>query len=247
MTTSRASSPSQAASAAPADRPLISLRAVTRRYQPGGRLALDGLSLDVRRGELVAVLGTSGSGKSTLLHVLGGLDLGYEGAVELDGCELHGLRDAQLAALRHRTVGYVFQSFHLVPTWSVRQNVCLPASFSSSAVPDLAAKADALLQRVGLEGRGDDLPTALSGGQRQRVAIARALVLDPPLLLCDEPTGSLDVETGRSVLELFESLHREKGLTVVIVTHDARATEGATRVLRLESGRIVEDRAGGDA
>ncbi|MEZ4393415.1 MAG: ATP-binding cassette domain-containing protein [Polyangiales bacterium] len=164
MTTSRASSPSRAASAAPADRPLISLRAVTRRYQPGGRLALDGLSLDVRRGELVAVLGTSGSGKSTLLHVLGGLDLAYEGVVELDGRELHALRDAELAALRHRTVGYVFQSFHLVPTWSVRQNVCLPASFSSKVVPDLAAKADALLQRVGLEGRGTTSPRPSRAG-----------------------------------------------------------------------------------
>lgn len=214
---------------------------MTRRYEPGGRVALDRLSLTITRGELVAVLGTSGSGKSTLLHVLGGLDMGYQGHVALDGHELHSLRDAELAALRHRTAGYVFQSFHLVPTWTVRQNVTLPASFSARAVPDLRERADALLERVGLSGRGEDLPTALSGGQRQRVAIARALVLDPPLLLCDEPTGSLDIETGRSVLELFETLHRERGLTVVVVTHDARAAEGATRVIRLEHGRIVDD------
>jgi putative ABC transport system ATP-binding protein len=241
MKTSRASSPSLAGSAAA--EPIVALRDVRRRFLPGGRVALDGVSLTVSRGEFVAVLGTSGSGKSTLLHVLGGLDLAYEGEVRLDGRELHALRDADLAALRHRTVGYVFQGFHLVPTWTVRQNVALPASFAPRPVADLEARVDALLRRVGLDGRGGDLPTALSGGQRQRVAIARALLLDPPLLLCDEPTGSLDEDTGRSVLELFESLHRERGLTVVIVTHEARATEGATRLLRLEAGRVVEDQA----
>ena len=241
MKTSRASSPSPAASAAGADSPLLALRGVRRRYEAGGRVALDGVTLTVARGELVAVLGTSGSGKSTLLHVLGALDLAYEGEARIDGRDLRALGDAEVAALRQRTVGFVFQGFHLVPAWTVRQNVALPASFAPSAVPDLAARVDGLLARVGLEGRGDDLPTALSGGQRQRVAIARALLLDPPLLLCDEPTGSLDAETGETILSLFRALHRERGLTVVIVTHEERVTAIASRVIRLEAGRVVSD------
>ena len=222
--------------------PLYQLDAVTRRYPEGGRVALDGVSLAVEKGELVAVLGTSGSGKSTLLHVLGALDRDYTGSCKLDGRELRDLTDAEAAALRQKTLGFVFQGFHLVPDWTVRQNVALPASFAPAAVPDLAPRVDAVLDRVGLAGRGDDRPTALSGGQRQRVAIARALLLKPPVLLCDEPTGSLDAETGASVLALFQSLHRDEGYTLVIVTHEERVTAIATRVVRLEAGKVVDDR-----
>lgn len=232
-----------APSAAPSA-PLYALKRLRKRYE-GGRVALDDVSLDIGRGELVAVLGASGSGKSTLLHVLGGLDRAYEGSATLDGRELRALSDGDAAALRQRMLGFVFQAFHLVPTWTVRQNVALPASFAPAPVPDLAARVDAALARVGLEGRGDDRPTALSGGQRQRVAIARALLLRPPVLLCDEPTGSLDVDTGRAVLELFQSLHRDEGMTMVLVTHESRVTEIAGRVIRLEGGRVVEDTVGG--
>lgn len=221
---------------------LYHLDAVSRRYPDGARLALDGVSLTLDRGELVAVLGTSGSGKSTLLHVLGALDRDYTGSCRLDGRELRTLSDTDAAALRRQTLGFVFQGFHLVADWTVRQNVALPASFAPTAVSDLAARVDAVLDRVGLAGRGDDRPTALSGGQRQRVAIARALLMKPPVLLCDEPTGSLDVDTGASVLALFQSLHREEGYTFVIVTHEERVTAIATRVIRLESGRLVGDR-----
>jgi len=224
----------------PTSGPLYQLRDLRKRYD-GGRVALDGLTLDLHRGELIAILGASGSGKSTLLHVLGGLDRAYEGSAKLDGHELRSLSDPAAAALRQRTLGFVFQAFHLVPTWTVRDNVGLPASFAPEPVPDLAARVDAVLARVGLEGRGDDLPTALSGGQRQRVAIARALLLNAPVLLCDEPTGSLDVDTGQAVLTLFQSLHRDAGMTMVLVTHETRVTEIATRVLRLEAGRVVED------
>jgi putative ABC transport system ATP-binding protein len=139
-------------------------------------------------------------------------------------------------------LGFVFQGFHLVPDWRVRHNVALPASFSPGPVPDLTARVDAVLDRVGLAGRGDDYPTALSGGQRQRVAIARALLLKPPVLLCDEPTGSLDADTGQSVLSLFQSLHRDEGYTVIVVTHEERVTAIAQRVLRIESGKLVDDR-----
>jgi putative ABC transport system ATP-binding protein len=221
---------------------LYDVRNLTRRYGGGGRVALDGLSLTVDRGELVAILGTSGSGKSTLLHVLGALDRDYTGEVLFEGRELRSLSDRDAAALRQRTMGFVFQGFHLVPTWRVRQNVALPASFAPAPVADLAKRVDEALERVGLSGRGDDLPTALSGGQRQRVAIARALLMRPPVLLCDEPTGSLDLETGASILSLFESLHREGGFTIVLVTHEERATAIARRVLRIEDGRVVEDR-----
>ncbi len=222
--------------------PLYDVRNLSRRYGAGGRVALDGLSLTIDRGELVAILGTSGSGKSTLLHVLGALDRDYTGEVVLDGRELRSLSDREAAALRQRMMGFVFQSFHLVPTWRVRQNVALPASFAPEPVKDLDRRVEEALARVGLAGRGDDLPTALSGGQRQRVAIARALLMRPPVLLCDEPTGSLDLETGASILSLFESLHREGGFTIVLVTHEERATAIARRVVRIEDGRVVEDR-----
>jgi len=221
---------------------LYQLESVTRRYPAGGRIALDGVSLSIARGELVAILGTSGSGKSTLLHVLGALDRDYSGSCKLDGQELRSLADAEAAALRQKSLGFVFQGFHLIPDWTVRQNVALPASFAPAAVPDLAARVDAVLERVGLAGRGDDHPTDLSGGQRQRVAIARALLLKPPVLLCDEPTGSLDADTGGAVLELFRSLHRDEGYTLVVVTHEERVTAIAERVIRLEAGRLVDDR-----
>lgn len=218
---------------------LLSLRDVRRTY--GERAALDGVTLDVQVGELVAVLGTSGSGKSTLLQVCGGLDTGYAGSAKLQGEELRALRDRELASLRHRALGFVFQGFHLVPDWTVGDNVALPARFAREPVRDLAARVRRVLERVGLEARVNDKPTALSGGQRQRVAIARALLLDAPLLLCDEPTGSLDAQTGESVLGLFRELHREGGRTLVLVTHEERVTKIATRVIRLEQGRVVED------
>lgn len=223
---------------------LITLRGVRKRYGgAGGRVALDGVDLSIARGELVAILGTSGSGKSTLLHVMGALDGDYEGEVTLDGQALRALSDREAAALRQRSLGFVFQGFHLIPTWTVRQNVALPASFAPAAVPDLAKRVDAALERVGLSGRGDDLPAALSGGQRQRVAIARAILMRPRVLLCDEPTGSLDHETGAQVLALFSALHREDETTMVIVTHESRATDIAERVVRLEQGRVVSDTA----
>jgi putative ABC transport system ATP-binding protein len=223
--------------------PLIEFVNVHKRYGDAetGRVALDGVSLTIDEGELVAVLGTSGSGKSTLLHLAGALDTRFEGTVRLAGRDIAALGDRELSALRHDTVGFVFQSFHLVPTWRVRENVALPASFAKKPVQDLVARVDDVLKRVGLEARGGDRPTSLSGGQRQRVAIARALLLRPPLLLCDEPTGSLDTQTGAQILELFQTLHRAGGLTLVVVTHEERVANIATRIVRLESGRVVSD------
>ena len=222
---------------------LIEFAKVRKRYGDAqtGRVALDDVNIAVDEGELVAVLGTSGSGKSTLLHVAGGLDTRFEGTVRLAGKDIAKMSDAELSALRHDNVGFVFQSFHLVPTWRVRDNVALPASFSKSPHADLDKRVDEVLAQVGLEGRGDDRPTGLSGGQRQRVAIARALLLKPRLLLCDEPTGSLDAQTGGQILSIFETLHRAGGLTLVVVTHEERVAAIATRIVRLEAGRIVSD------
>ena len=231
--------PSDRTSEAPSA-PDLSLRDVRKRY-PGGRAALDGVTVSIGAGELVAVTGRSGSGKSTLLHVAGALDRDFEGEVKVLGRSLAALSDAEAAALRHAHIGYVFQAFHLVASWTVRQNVALPASFAPSPVADLPARVDRWIERVGLAGRGDDMPTALSGGQRQRVAIARALLMEPRILLCDEPTGSLDAETGASILGLFQSLHEERAMTVLLVTHEARATAIATRVLTLSEGRLVDD------
>jgi putative ABC transport system ATP-binding protein len=222
---------------------LIETSKLRKRYGDAetGRVALDGVSLSVERGEMVAVLGTSGSGKSTLLHVVGGLDVAYEGSVKVDGQELKALSDARLSSLRQRALGFVFQSFHLVPSWRVSQNVALPATFAPTAVPNLDGRVREVLARVGLAGRENDFPTSLSGGQRQRVAIARALLLKPTILLCDEPTGSLDVATGQQILDLFKELHAEGDLTLILITHEERAAAIAERIVKLERGAIVSD------
>ncbi|AKT40311.1 ABC transporter ATP-binding protein [Chondromyces crocatus] len=203
------------------------------------RHALDGVTLSIDEGELVAVLGPSGSGKSTLLGILGGLDRGYEGRVELFDRNLAKLRDADLSHLRCRKIGFVFQAFHLLPHLSVLDNVLTPALFDPEG-PDLRGRALSLLDRLGLADRASDHPGQLSGGQRQRVAIARALLQRPALLLCDEPTGNLDAETGARAIALFRELHAEGGLTVLAVTHEERLAQVATRVIRLRDGRIDE-------
>jgi putative ABC transport system ATP-binding protein len=225
----------------PTTHTLYEARNLTRRYGADGRVALHDVTLTIERGESVAILGTSGSGKSTLLHALGALDRAYEGVLRLDGRELRTLSDREAATLRQKMLGFVFQGFHLVPSWTVRQNVALPASFAPDGVPDLTRRVEGAIERVGLDGRGNDLPESLSGGQRQRVAIARAIVMGAPVLLCDEPTGSLDQSTGEAILALFASLHRDEGVTLVMVTHEERATAIAQRVIRLEAGSVVSD------
>lgn len=205
---------------------------------PARRAALDGVALTIEEGEFLAVLGPSGSGKSTLLGVLGGLDRAYEGRVEVLGQDLKALGDTQLSRLRGEAIGFVFQAFHLLSHLTVLDNVLAPALFAGSA-GDLRARALSLLERLGLEGRAADTPAQLSGGQRQRVAIARALLRSPRILLCDEPTGNLDAETGARAIELFRDLHREGGLTVVAVTHEERLAVAATRTLSLRDGKLV--------
>ena len=217
----------------------LELRSVTKRYPPrDGAPAQDllrGVDLEVPRGDFVAIEGQSGSGKSTLLHLIGGLDRDFGGTLRVLGEELRALDDAQLSGLRNRGIGFVFQAFNLLPQLTALENVLLPEAFGELA--DAPARARAALEQVGLGHQAGARPAQLSGGERQRVAIARALLLQPPLLLCDEPTGNLDARTGEGIIDLFRALHRA-GSTLLIVTHEVRVSRAATRVLLLRDGRL---------
>ena len=223
---------------------VIRVESLTKTHGDGraARRALDGVSLSVDEGELVAVLGQSGSGKSTLLGIVGGLDRRYEGRVELFDKNLARLGDAELSRLRGQKIGFVFQAFHLLPHLSVLDNVLAPSLFAPTG-GDPRARALSVLDRLGLADRAADLPGQLSGGQRQRVAIARALLPRPRLLLCDEPTGNLDAETGARIVALFRELHAEGGLTLLAVTHEDRLASIATRTIRLRDGRVIPEPA----
>jgi putative ABC transport system ATP-binding protein len=203
---------------------------------------LDGVSFRIRPGEAVAVVGASGSGKSTLLSLLAGLDLPSTGEVTLDGVALSGLDEDGRARLRGEKVGFVFQSFQLLPALTALENVMLPLELRGDRQP--AAAAQAILERVGLGERLTHYPRQLSGGEQQRVALARAFVTAPSLLFADEPTGNLDTDTGRAVIDLLFELNDQSGTTLVLVTHDERLAARCSRVLRLAAGRLVE---GGEA
>ncbi len=221
--------------------PAIRTRSLSRVHDGvrDARRALAEVELVVEEGEFVCVLGPSGSGKSTLLAVIGGLDRGYEGKVELFGEDIGRMSDAALARLRGQQIGFVFQHFHLLHHLTVIENVTTPALFDPRGdEASCRARAKELLDRLGLGDRAADTPAELSGGQRQRVAIARALLRKPRLLLCDEPTGNLDTETGARTIALFEELHREEKLTIVAVTHEERLARASTRIVRLRDGRV---------
>lgn len=225
---------------------MISARGLHKRYQDAELTLtiLDGADLEVRAGEFVAVIGPSGSGKSTLLNVLGALDVDYQGEVEVAGVQLGALDDRGRARFRSAHVGFVFQSFHLVPHLTALDNVLLPSFFSQGPHDPAAdrARAEAVLRRVGLGEKLDRIPSRLSGGERQRVAIARALFGRPRVLLCDEPTGNLDARTGAEVIALFRELNAE-GLTLLAVTHEERMSDAAGRVLRLREGKLHPEAA----
>ncbi len=202
---------------------------------------LRGVDLALRDGETAAIVGPSGSGKTTLLLLLAGLEQPHSGAIRIDGVALDTLDADGLADLRRDRLGIVFQSFHLVPSLTALGNVALPLEIAGA--DDAEARAAAMLERVGLGERGEHFPMQLSGGEQQRVAIARALVHAPPVLLADEPTGNLDLETGARIIELLFGLHAESGSTLVLVTHDEAIASRCQRVLRLHEGRLVEDAA----
>ena len=218
--------------------PVVRARGLVKTYGEGRAAVrvLDGADLDVERGELVAVVGRSGSGKSTLLHLLGALDRADAGTLEVAGKRLERLPESGLTAVRRHHVGFVFQSFHLLPELSGVENVLLPARLARDGV-EAAPRARELLDRLGLTPVAGRLPTTLSGGERQRLAIARALVNDPALVLADEPTGNLDEESGAAVLQLLRRV-ADSGRAVVLVTHERAATAVVDRVLTLRSGRL---------
>jgi putative ABC transport system ATP-binding protein len=231
------------ASTAPS--PIIRLRDVTKSYGVGAAKTpvLRGVSFDVERGEFVALVGQSGSGKSTLLNIIGGLDQPDAGEVEVLGVDTLRSSDTRRAGLRNESIGFVFQAFNLLDHLTVLGNVVLPAAFSRSAARngrDAEARGKEALRRVGLSDFAARRPGELSGGQKQRVAIARALFNSPTLLLCDEPTGNLDSETGRDVIEFFRELNARDGVTLLIVTHERRVSSVARRVIAMRDGLLVE-------
>ena len=218
---------------------VVRARGVTKTFGAGraARTVLHGADLDVARGELVAVVGRSGSGKSTLLHLLAGLDRADAGSIEVDGARIDGASDRRLTAVRARSIGFVFQFFHLVPELTALENVMLPTRVRSS-VNGAVARGEELVDRLGLRDVASSLPHELSGGEQQRFAIARALVNDPPVVLADEPIGNLDPVSGTTVLELLRAV-ADEGRAVAMVTHQPEASAIADRVVRLEDGRLV--------
>jgi putative ABC transport system ATP-binding protein len=221
----------------------IELRALTVRYQRGRTsvTALDGVSLDVPRGEFISIVGPSGSGKSTLLHVIAGLEVPTEGEVLVDGRSVGAMSDDELTDMRRTRVGIVFQFFNLLPNITAAENVSLPLRMSGLNYRLSTTRAEAALARVRLGGHGRYRPMELSGGEMQRVAIARALAIEPSIILADEPTGNLDTLVGADVLQLLRDSNQEHGVTVVLVTHSAIAASYGDRIITLRDGRIVDD------
>jgi putative ABC transport system ATP-binding protein len=222
--------------------PVLSARALRKDYGRGEAMvhAVAGVGLDVAPGESVAIVGPSGCGKSTLLYLLGGLERPTAGTLRLAGEQLERLREAELARLRRRALGFVFQAFHLVDELTARENVELPALLAGASPRGAHARATELLAQVGLSDRAEHLPSALSGGQRQRVAIARALANEPLVVMADEPTGNLDSAATGEVLRLFEQLHAA-GQTLVVVTHDERIAATADRLITMRDGAFVDE------
>ncbi len=219
---------------------MISLEHVTKVY--GGKerkvTALNNVSLDIERGEFVAIVGASGSGKTTLLQIVGALDLPTDGTYSLNGQRVDGLDDDQLSALRNRTIGFVFQSFNLLPRTSALENVLIPGLYSDT--PPNKAEAERVMDQVGMLQRSSHMPSEMSGGEQQRIAIARALVMQPQLLLADEPTGNLDAATGKQIMDVLDDLHLS-GLTIMLVTHDPLVASRARRTITVRDGEIASD------
>ena len=202
--------------------------------------ALDGISLSIDRGEFVAIIGASGSGKSTLMNILGCLDIPTYGDYHLDGTDVTDLTDRQLAHVRNKQIGFIFQGFNLIPALNAQENVELPLVYQGMNMFKRAERSEEALERVGLLDRARHRPTEMSGGQQQRVAIARAIATHPPIIMADEPTGALDSKTGKHVLEILHGLHDE-GSTIILITHDNSIAATAERIVRISDGKIILD------
>jgi putative ABC transport system ATP-binding protein len=228
------------------DKYLVEARGLKKTYKMGKTevKALRGVDLTVSPGEFVAVMGVSGSGKSTLLHLLGALDRPTEGSIKIDGVNLSTLKDSQLADIRSKKIGFVFQFFNLLTRLTALRNVRLAAEIAGASAKQAEKQALETLKLVGLEGRTNHRPTELSGGEQQRVAIARALINKPRIILADEPTGNLDTKTGLEILQLLKRINKENGQALVIVSHDQRVGELADRTIHLQDGQVVDERIG---
>lgn len=224
---------------------MIEVRNLSKTFQKDSMIVrvLQDVSLTIREGEFVSIMAPSGMGKSTLLNILGCLDKSTEGTYELDGVPVHDLEDDELSRIRNEKIGFVFQSFHLLPRMTAWENVILPLIYSDSDT-NMKEKALQVLSSVGLGDRVDHLPRELSGGQQQRVAIARALINNPRIILADEPTGNLDSDSGKEVIKIFRKLHTE-GVTLVVVTHDMEVALQADRIIQMKDGKISSDRSAG--
>jgi putative ABC transport system ATP-binding protein len=222
---------------------LVSAHDLVKTYVMGEEIvrALDGVSFDIPKGDYVSIIGASGSGKSTLMNIVGGLDSPNSGKLIINGADVSELDDSALAAFRNHTIGFVFQSFNLLPRLTALENVELPMIYAGEAPAVRKARAQELLERVGLGTRTGHKPTQLSGGQQQRVAIARALSCRPAMILADEPTGALDTATTNDILRLFHELN-EEGATILVVTHEMDVAESGKRIIEMRDGRIISDR-----
>ncbi|MDX2160245.1 MAG: ABC transporter ATP-binding protein [bacterium] len=222
---------------------IIRAEAVSKGFNTGGNYlrVLNNVSLIIPRGQFVAVMGPSGSGKSTLLYLLGGLDRADQGRISVAGRVLDDMSGEDLAHYRGRTIGFVFQSFYLVPTLTALENVALPGVFAGASRDEREGRAVRLLTKLGMADRLDHRPSQLSGGQQQRVAIARAMFNNPPIIMCDEPTGALDSKTGQTVMEMLRAFCTRQGKTIVVVTHDPNVATYADRMIKIRDGQIEED------
>lgn len=222
--------------------PLIELKKIYKIYHMGDTVinALDGISLTINRGEFVAIVGQSGSGKSTCMNIIGCLDVPSKGTYKLNGKDISRYSDDELAGVRNKMLGFIFQQYNLLPKLTVEENVSLPLLYGGCSDKEQKRRAHIALKKVGLDSKARNLPTQLSGGQQQRVSIARALAGDPSVILADEPTGALDSKTGREVMSFLKNLHKE-GNTIVLITHDNSIAAQAQRIVRITDGRIVYD------
>ena len=226
---------------------IIVMRDIIKRFYigtPNELQILNGISLDVKKGEFLSIVGASGSGKSTLMNIIGALDRPTEGTYLLDGLRVDQAKDDQLSVIRNRKIGFVFQTFNLIPRTSALKNVELPMLYANVPLAKRTARAKELLKMVEMSDRMDHMPNELSGGQKQRVAIARAMANDPAIILADEPTGALDSKTGRLVMDLFHTLHKKQGKTIVLITHNYQLATETDRIITLSDGRIIPNGSG---